>query len=215
MLQICLYTRILGEIQGLVPEEFWVVSPGAFEKPEKFRTTDYIAFARRMEQQLTEAVDGELPDEPTAPEPVNECDICRWWSRCDKRRREADHLSFVAGISRLQRRELEHLGVDTLTELADASLPLDPAPRRGSAESYERVHHQARVQRDSIGKMPIVEFLIEPVTSDEETRHLGLARLPDPSPGDVFLDLSSSTKRARASIRDHLFAVHPLAQYRR
>ena len=42
MLQICLYTRILGEIQGLVPEEFWVVSPGAFEKPEKFRTTHVV-----------------------------------------------------------------------------------------------------------------------------------------------------------------------------
>ena len=189
LLQLCLYTHIVGAIQGLVPEEFWVVSPGAFENPEKFRTTDYMAFARRIEQQLTEAVDGVLPNEPAAPEPVNECDICRWWSRCDKRRREADHLSFVAGISRLQRRELERLQLDTLTDLADAVLPLEPAPRRGSAESYERVHHQARVQRDSIGKTPIVEFLPEPEERDEGPRRLGLARLPEPVPGDIFLDL--------------------------
>jgi uncharacterized protein len=189
VLQLCLYSRIVGEIQGRLPDEFWVVSPGALEVPEKFRTTDYLAFARRIERQLTEAVDGALPDEPSAPEPVNECDICRWWSRCDKRRREADHLSFVAGISRLQRRELERLGVDTLTGLAGVALPLEPAPQRGSAESYERVHHQARVQRDSIGKTPIVEFLPDPEAPGDETPRLGLARLPEPSPRDVFLDL--------------------------
>jgi uncharacterized protein len=185
LLQLCLYTRIVREIQGVLPEEFWVVSPGGLESPERFRTTDYLAFARRVDRQLTDAVDGALPEEPVAPEPVNECDICRWWSRCDKRRRKADHLSFVAGISRLQRRELERAGVGTLTDLAGATLPLDPVPRRGSAESYERVHHQARVQRDSIGKTPVVEFLPDP----DSSKRLGLARLPEPSHGDVFLDL--------------------------
>ncbi len=189
VLQLCLYTRIVGEIQGLLPEEFWVVSPGGLESPERFRTTDYLAFARRIEQQVREAVDGALPEEPTAPEPVNECDICHWWSRCDKRRREADHLSFVAGISRLQRRELERVGISTLTALASAAFPFEPAPQRGSGESYERVHHQARVQRDSIGKAPVVEFLPEAGESGAEARRLGLARLPEPSPGDVFLDL--------------------------
>jgi predicted RecB family nuclease len=189
VLQLCLYSRIVGEIQGRLPDEFWVVSPGCLGDPEKFPIRDYLAFARRIERQLTEAVDGALPDEPSAPEPVNECDICRWWSRCDKRRRESDHLSFVAGISRLQRRELERLGVDTLTGLAGVALPLEPAPQRGSAGSYERVHHQARVQRDSIGKKPIVEFLPDPEVPGDGRSRLGLARLPEPSPRDVFLDL--------------------------
>lgn len=189
ILQLCLYTRILADIQGVLPDEFWVVSPDGLESPERFRTADYQAFARRIEQQLADSVDGDLPDEPLAPEPVNECDICRWWSRCDKRRRDADHLSFVAGISRLQRRELERGGIDTLTALADASLPLEPKPQRGSPESYERVHHQARVQRDSIGKAPVVEFLPVPAADDGAGQRVGLARLPEPSPGDVFLDL--------------------------
>ncbi len=189
VLQLCLYTRIVGQLQGLLPEEFWVVSPGGFETPERFRTTDYLAYARRIEAQLLGAVDGVIPEEPLAPEPVPACDVCRWWGRCDKRRRQADHLSFVAGITRLQRRELEPLGVDTLTALAVAAIPLEPAPHRGSPESYERAHHQARVQRDSIGKKPVVEFLPDPDTADDEKRRLGLARLPQPSPGDVFLDL--------------------------
>jgi len=189
LLQLCLYTRIVGEIQGLLPEEFWVVSPGGLQHPEKFRTTHYIAFARRVERNLARAVDGALPREPGAPEPVDECDICRWWSRCDRRRREADHLSFVAGIRRLQRRELGRSGIATLTALASAALPLEPAPRRGSTQSYERVRDQARVQRASIGKVPIVEFLPDPESSGEEAQGLGLARLPEPSPGDVFLDL--------------------------
>lgn len=189
ILQLCLYSRIVGELQDLLPEEFWVVSPGEFENPEQFRTTDYLAFARRVEAGLVESVDGEIPAEPRAPEPVADCDVCRWWGRCDKQRREADHLSLVAGISRLQRRELEHLGIATLTDLAGASLPLDPAPRRGSPESYQRVREQARVQRDSRGREPIVEFLEDAEVPAEDDRRLGLARLPEPSPGDVFLDL--------------------------
>ncbi len=185
VLQLCLYTRIVGEIQGLLPDEFWVVSPRSLDSPEQFRTTDYLAFARRIERELKQAVDGALPTDSMIPEPVNECEICRWWSRCDRRRRDADHLSFVAGISRLQRRELDRVGISTLTDLAGATLPLHPSPQRGSSESYERVHHQARVQHESIGKSPVVEFLPDP----NSTQQLGLARLPEPSPGDVFLDL--------------------------
>lgn len=184
VLQLCLYTQIVAQLQGRLPDEMWVVSPQNFDEPERFWTAQYLAFARRIQSQLLSAVDEALPPEPAAPEPVAECEICRWWSRCDRRRREQDHLSFVAGISRLQRRELEALGIHTLTDLAGASLPLELAPRRGSPESYERVHQQARVQRDSPkGKVPVVEFL------DAVEEGKGLARLPEPSPGDVFLDL--------------------------
>jgi uncharacterized protein len=189
ILQLCLYTRIVGDLQDLLPEEFWVVSPGRFANPERFRTTDYLAFARKVEAELLASVEGAIPAEPRAPEPVPDCEVCRWWGRCDRQRREADHLSLVAGVSRLQRRELESLGTETLTALADARLPLEPAPRRGSPEGYQRVREQARVQRDSRGRTPIVEFLAEREATTEDGRRLGLARLPEPSLGDVFLDL--------------------------
>ena len=42
----------------------------------------------------------------TYPEPVSHCDICRWWKECDGQGAGDDHLSFVAGASRLQRKEL-------------------------------------------------------------------------------------------------------------
>jgi uncharacterized protein len=193
ILQLCLYSRIVGELQELLPEDFWVVSPGGFESPQKFRTADYLAFARRVEAELVGSVDGEIPEEPRAPEPVNDCDVCRWWERCDKQRRDADHISLVAGISRLQRRELERLGIETLADLADATLPLDPAPRRGSPEGYQRLRERARVQRDSRGRDPIVEFLEEAEAPSENGRRLGLARLPAPSPSDVFLDLEGDS----------------------
>jgi superfamily I DNA and/or RNA helicase len=39
------------------------------------------------------------------------CEVCDWWSRCNARRRADDHLCFVAGISRLQIKELKRIHV--------------------------------------------------------------------------------------------------------
>lgn len=33
---------------------------------------------------------------PTYPTPCANCEICRWWRECDRRRRNDDHLSLVA-----------------------------------------------------------------------------------------------------------------------
>ena len=84
--------------------------------------------------------------EANYPEPVEHCDVCRWWSTCDKRRRDDDHLSLVAGISRLQTRELQYVGIGTLAGLGALALPLPFKPRRGAPETYGRVREQARVQ---------------------------------------------------------------------
>src|SRR5262249_1992214 len=134
------------------------------------------------------------------PEPVEHCDICRWWRACDKRRRDDDHLSLVAGISRLQRRELESAGVSTLAQLGTLPVPLPFVPGRGAAETYLRVREQARVQLEGrIQQAPVHELLpIEQVQ--------GLAGLPAPSPGDMFLDLEGDPF-AREGGREYLFGV--------
>ncbi|MCZ7537660.1 MAG: TM0106 family RecB-like putative nuclease [Acidimicrobiia bacterium] len=183
VLQLCLYSDLLGGLQGALPEQMFVVSPGRYADPERFRTRDFLAFYRWVRGRLENAV--EMGDEGsiTYPEPVSHCDVCRWWTACDRRRRDDDHLSLVAGATRLQQRELASGGIDTLTRFAKASLPLNPRPKRGSDESYLRAHAQAKIQLVSRGE-PRPRFeVLEPIEPGR-----GLARLPAPSPGDVFLD---------------------------
>ena len=80
------------------------------------------------------------------PEPTEHCPVCRWWGECQERRRNDDHLSLVAGISRLQRRQLTAWDVRTVKSLSDLPLPLQRRPERGSKNGYVRVREQARVQ---------------------------------------------------------------------
>ncbi len=182
VLQLCLYSDVIAKVQSALPKEMLVVSPRSLAAPERLRTTDFMAYYRLVRSQLEEELGREEPRD-TYPEPVDLCATCRWWSACDERWRRDDHLSLVAGVTRLQRRELDPRGIDTLARLAETVLPLDPKPARGSPEGYEKARDQARIQLHSrAASRPLVEPL--PVMAG-----LGLARLPEPSPGDVFLDL--------------------------
>ena len=181
ILQLCLYSDMVASVQGFPPELMHVVSPGTDFKPESFRLNDFVTYYRLVKAALERTVGSNGED--TYPEPVPQCDLCRWWSACDQQRRADDHLSLVAGISRGQRRELVEWGVDTLAELAGLQLPLQQQPRRGARASYERVREQARVQLEAreTGE-PVFELL-----SRAEGR--GLALLPEPSDGDIFFDI--------------------------
>jgi AAA domain/RNase_H superfamily len=99
------------------------------------------------------------------------------------KRRADDHLSLVAGISKNQISELKDHGVETLTALANLALPLPWKPERGSAESLERMREQARIQLTGREAGETI-FELLPIMPG-----FGLARLPAPSEGDIFLDL--------------------------
>ena len=90
--------------------------------------------------------------------------------------------------------------VSTLAALAKLPLPLDFKPKRGAAETYVRVREQARVQFESRGKTPPL-YELRPFADGE-----GLSRLPEPSPGDVFLDLEGDLFAAEGG-REYLFGV--------
>ena len=185
VLQLCLYSHLVADIQRILPDHMHVIIPRGHFESLTFRVHDFLAYHRLVQRQLEAAIDGAVDPQGTYPDPVAYCAICRWWQECDRRRRADDHLCLVAGISKLQINELRSWGVDTLTALAELPLPLEHRPDRGAPETYERVREQARVQLE--GRRTGAPY--------REVLHViegqGLCRLPEPSPGDVFLDLES------------------------
>ncbi len=214
ILQLCAYSDLLARMQGAAPERFHVVAPGDDEQGDgraagpapaivtSYRVEDYAAYYRLVLASLEEAVAGghEALLDAYYPEPVEHCAVCAWDARCVGRRRRDDHLSFVANTSRVQRLELVAQGHPTLAAAAAMPVPVTFRPVRGSRETYDRIGGQARVQRDQREQgRPVYERL--PVADGE-----GLCGLPEPSPGDLFLDLEGA-RFARTGGREYLFGV--------
>ena len=182
VLQICLYSDLLAEAQKLTPEFAYVVTPGSDFKPQKFRYFDYAAYYRRVRHSLEQAVENGV-QEDLYPEPKPHCEICRWRLKCESRWRQDDHLTLVAGISKSQIGELSRHDVTTVAALAAVPLPLPWKPERGAVQSLERVREQARLQLESRASGRLVYETLPPLPG------FGLACLPAPSTGDIFLDL--------------------------
>jgi len=202
ILQLGLYSEMLAAAQGARPEWFHVVTPDLTAPVHTYRVDDYAAYFRMVRGQMVETVG--LGYDRVArkyyPEPVDHCEICQWSTPCSAKRRADDHLSLVAGITRTQRRELESRSVDTLTGLAGLPVPLTFKPRRGSADTYVRVREQARLQLASRGRVPPLHELlaVEP--------EKGLCRLPEPTPGDLYLDLEGDEFAVDGG-REYLFGL--------
>ena len=206
ILQLSVYVDLLEGIQQVRPKRFWVVTPGDDEAPfvvTPYRYADFAAYVRVVRAQLsaTLALGHDAIRQSYYPEPVEGCEVCRWIGRCDKRRRTDDHLSFIAAIGRAHRAELTAQGFATLATAAAMPLPIAFKPSRGSRDTYTRIREQARVQHEqrTLGR-PVHELLL-PVVEGQ-----GLSRLPDPSPGDLFLDLEGA-RFAREGGREYLFGL--------
>src|SRR5262245_47845838 len=185
ILQLAVYSELLADIQGLRPEHFHVVTPDAATPLQRYRLADYEAYFRRIRWELEGQVthDARVTRSITYPEPVEHCEVCRWFLGCESQRRADDHLGYVAGMTRVHRRELQAQGITTLTGLAQAA-PLPFTPSRGSKKTYERLKDQARLQElTRQSARPQFALLLPPGLNQ------GLCRLPEPSAGDLFLDI--------------------------
>ena len=193
ILQLCVYSHLLGKFQGARPLFMHVVTPGNDFLPLSYRIDDYAAYFRLLERGIAAFVD--CP-EHTYPEMVSHCDYCTWWARCERRRRGDDHLCYVAGISGTQIKALRAMGVERLAEFA----ALDPVPNpfQGSREALVRVREQARVQHLSRQRGDPCYELREPFDAEH-----GLAQLPEPTRDDIFLDFEGD-HFAETGVREYL-----------
>jgi uncharacterized protein len=184
ILQLCLYSDQLRRLQGVAPENIHVVTGDG--RTHAFRLDDYSAYFRRVRGRFEASLASKAPAD-TYPEPVEHCRMCRWWAGCMDRRRADDHLSLVANISRVQMARLREAGVATLTALGRDGASVSPVAGM-RPDALETLRAQARLQLQQYADGVVRYELIAP----EGTAHAGgLAALPAPSPGDVFLDLEA------------------------
>ena len=175
--QLCLYNRLLAERQAHEPAHAWVVLGNGEEVRVDLRR--YRALHRHTARQLERVVDGDPA--PVYPEPTAHCAICQLARECDQRRRSDDHLSIVAGAARDQRAKLVAAEIPTVSALAEAAEETSVAEM--PVERFKLLHHQAALQVESRTTGGPTRRQLEPA------RERGYARLPEPSPGDIFFDL--------------------------
>ena len=192
VLQLCMYSDMLGETQGRTPAEMHLALGGVQGERVSFRVSDYAAYYRLVAREF-EAILDSTPVYPleTRPEPVEHCDMCRWNVQCRAQWRAKDDLSLVANLTSRQRRALHGVGVTTRTGLAEPkeSLPerLDGAGR----DALKRIRDQASIQVRGERAGVVISERVSPPRDREGVLvpNHGLLMLPEPSAGDLFLDL--------------------------
>jgi uncharacterized protein len=174
VLQLALYSDLLAEVQGTLPERVHV------ELGNGIRATiplaEVSAYARRVRSRLEAFV---ARPEPTRPVPCADCPLCRWRGHCAATLAAEDSLYRVANVTRGQVAKLEALGITTMAALAARQEPV-----RGMApETLARLVAQARLQAArGAGGGPA--FALRPAVPGK-----GFDLLPAPDRGDIFYDI--------------------------
>lgn len=173
VLQLVLYSDLLADIQGVMPELAHIqLGDGS---RASLRLADYQAYARMARKRLEDFVDSPTPTRPT---PCFDCSLCRWGDHCDDLWEQEDSLFNVANISKGQVKKLELAGVHTMKALAELDRPIP-----GMAEgTVARLVTQARLQHARKTGEPAFE-LRQPEAGK------GFDLLPEPQDGDLFYDI--------------------------
>jgi uncharacterized protein len=203
LVQLAEYAEHITRVQGVEPVHV-VVMTGDGERHET-RLADVAAYHRSLKHEFVAAVANDTGGVQTYPDPVDHCSVCRWSDACADRRRADDHLSLVAGIRAAQIEKLTAVGITTRHALADA--PDERPCKTIGSPVYMRLRKQAALQVAGEGCVPPRYELLPPELDDDGTpTRRGLAALPPPSPGDLFLDLEGDPLALDGGL-EYLFGI--------
>ncbi|WP_298327806.1 TM0106 family RecB-like putative nuclease [Haloactinopolyspora sp.] len=179
LLQMAVYAQRLEELQGTPPHQLTVILGD--RQAVSVPYVDVAAYTRRAMREY-ESWLGE-PD-GTYPVRVGHCAVCPWSQTCAQQWQDDDDLVLVPFLRRAQRESFGAAGITTVKALAEASDDALAAVVTVGTATKRKLADQARLQVEArTGGAPPYTF----VTPVEPRR--GLALLPAPDPGDLFLDL--------------------------
>jgi len=194
VLQLCFYAEALAATTGTAPDQLAVaLGSGATEAVGYEDVRPYWARLRLQLRDLLDAPAG-APDptddapmgaaDATTPEPCDHCAFCEFQSTCEDTWRAADSLVYVAGITTRERAALDAAGVDTLAALSTRTDSVEDLRPERLARLRRQAELQAQARLDPEATPPFV--LVEP--GDDPVWGHGFDQLPEPDPGDIFLD---------------------------
>jgi len=196
ILQLCLYSELLADIQGLLPKHIHVILGDRTE--QSFRLANFYHYYRKIKEHFLVHV--QQGTDKTYPMPCPHCDLCEWRDLCNQRWQQDDHLVQVANITRNQIDKLYAAGITTLAQLAQ----LDKNQRvpRLRPDTLDRLRRQAALQlaRRETGENRYE--LLE--TASSQLR--GFSRLPQADSGDLFFDMEGDPLEAGGL--EYLFGVY-------
>ena len=187
VLQLCLYGDLLASRQGRFPRPHGLYHAGGFVA-EPYRIDEYIAYYRQVRCELELHLAQRLASLPGRVRGPIRCRVHTVTSApgtppVTRRWRSDDHLCLVADMRRSAERELATVPITTTTAFANGRFPR-LGGRTGALVKATSPFSPRRAFRSFPGDAPCRVYESLPPRPGE-----GLARLPEPSVGDLFLDL--------------------------
>jgi predicted RecB family nuclease len=182
VLQLCFYADAIAALSGQDPERIHILLGSG--RRETLKVNEFRPYWRRLRGQLAAALDAG-PEAATAPEKCSHCAFCEFFPRCEAEWREQDSLIFIPGIRPKERSALAIADVTRIEQLGwlvDVPIGIR-GPRLGWLVEQARLQVQARLDgADDAPPFSIVE------AGDDANLGRGFELMPEPDPGDVFLD---------------------------
>ncbi|MGM1029000.1 MAG: TM0106 family RecB-like putative nuclease [Actinomycetota bacterium] len=173
LLQLAAYARALRTMGVPVADEVRLLLGDGSVSVHQLRDIEPVLLERRS--RLEQIVDERLAADTALVWGTAGILACGQCAACAEQIALHDDVFQVAGIRKQQRDRLRAVGIETMTQLADAS----EGPKGMAAATFAALQRQARSQlRSRDASVPVVD-----VVDDAAIREL-----PTPSPGDLFFD---------------------------
>ena len=179
--QICVYTDLLQEIQGKIPENMgiilWDYSENTLETKQHF--PGYLVNKKEfLEQQKTF-------DPYSPPDFGNFSNFGQWETYVWQILVDADDLMQIYGLKTNQRAFLKNLHINTITDFCNTNLAILITDKKKYL-TYQKLQKQAQVQLQSRkeGKEPFYKL-------KENENNRGLNRLPVSTYYDLYFDIET------------------------
>jgi predicted RecB family nuclease len=193
VIQLSVYSGLVSQVQGVLPRSMHIALGDG--TTVSLSVCDFVHYQEVARERFEDFC--ARPPETSSGEPCAHCAYCKWAPACEAEWEQADHLSQVANITKVQTKKLSDAGISTKAALA--ATPRGTKVPALNGETFERLRSQAALQ---VGKR-----------TDGVNRHEVLARvlgkgfdrLPRPTPGDLFFDMEGDPLYAADGNLEYLF----------